>query len=337
MMAGDETPVHGTPASASSPEMAGVIDRYFDRLRAAMLLDAVTEPEEVVAELREHVLAQMAGSDGGVAAVTQVLSGLGSPEELAREYGAAGPHDARPTVAIRSRGVPADSDEDVDGVGSRLAGRVLGIPFEFRPPTARRIAHRWWNVLDRRVLVPRAWGIGWDFNFGAIAVLLGIVRPDDEDAPFASVPDDALLAAFTLPAAVAGVLVLMVALTYERMPATVPMGWGLTGQADQYWATPVAAVFVLAMSVVPTGIVAALFVRGATTLARAVGSAVVALLSSVSLATWVMAAFGGPGRLGTWSMGVGITAGLLLPFLILSTLSGIGRDVEMRRDMDRDR
>lgn len=34
MMAGDETPVHGTPASASSPEMAGVIDRYFDRVMA---------------------------------------------------------------------------------------------------------------------------------------------------------------------------------------------------------------------------------------------------------------------------------------------------------------
>ena len=319
-----------------SPEAVAMIDAYFERVRGAMLLDAVSESEDVVAELREHVFAELAASDGGAAAAVSVLSGLGSPEDLAQAYSEGGPEETYPAGSGRVPDAPL-ADQELEGVGSRLAGRVLGIPFEFRPLTARRIAHRWWNVLDRRLLVPRVWGIGWDVNLGAIAVLLGVVRPDDEDSPFASVPDHALLAAFAVPATVSLALGLMVAATYGRMPATVPMGWGLSGQANQYWDTPLAAVFVLAMSLVPTGFVAALFVRDSTTLARAVGSAVVTLLACISLATWSMAAWGGPGRLGNWPIGVGMSAGLVLPFLILSILSRIGRDVEMRRDLERNR
>jgi hypothetical protein len=324
---------------ALSPEAACVIDTYLARVHGAMLLTAAGEAEEALLELREHVLEELAGSDRGTAAVTRVLAELGPPETLARAYGDGGdaPQDRASRMAAGRTGAADDeSVEDLDGARSHLAGRVLGIPYDVRVPTARRIAHRWWNLLDRRVLVPRVWGVGWDFNLGAVAVRLGVVRPDDEDVPFGAVPDGALLAALAVPVALAAGLIAIVAVTYSGLPATVPMGWGLTGQADRYWDTAVAAAFVLAMSIVPTAALAVLHVRRASTLARAVGAAAVTLLSTLSLATWTMAVFGGAHGLGSWPIGVGIPASLALPLVLLATLSHIGSGVEMRRDLSHD-
>jgi hypothetical protein len=336
----DELRAHEDSARALSPEAAGLVETYLARVHGAMLLTAAGEAEENVAELREHVLEELESGDGSPASVTRVLAELGSPEALARAYGEGVEHDTTygsPTAVVPSEAGTGRDDEDLEGSGSILAGRVLGIPYDFRPPTARRIAHRWWNLLDGRVLVPRVWGAGWDVNLGAVAVSLGIVRPDDEDVPFGAVPDRALHAAFAVPAAIFVALVAMIALTYGRLPATVPMGWSLTFQPNQYWDTRLAAAFVLVMAFVPVAIAGWLDVSRRSNLGRAVAPAVASLLAMISLASWTMAAFGGAHGLSGWPMGLGITAALVVPFAILATLSRIGRDAEMRRDLTQEK
>lgn len=54
-------------------------------------------------------------------------------------------------------------------------GRVLGVPYEFRVPTTRRMAERWWNPEDEHVLVPHVWGVGWSVNFYQLRRRLGLL------------------------------------------------------------------------------------------------------------------------------------------------------------------
>lgn len=43
-------------------------------------------------------------------------------------------------------------------------GTVLGIPYDFRVPSWRKLKSHYWNPEDERVFLPRAFGIGWDIN-----------------------------------------------------------------------------------------------------------------------------------------------------------------------------
>jgi hypothetical protein len=43
-------------------------------------------------------------------------------------------------------------------------GKFMGIPYDWRRPTARRVKSRWWNPRDRRILTPKSWGWGFDLN-----------------------------------------------------------------------------------------------------------------------------------------------------------------------------
>lgn len=43
-------------------------------------------------------------------------------------------------------------------------GEVLGVPYDFRLPTWRKLKRHYWNPADERLFVPRAFGIGWDVN-----------------------------------------------------------------------------------------------------------------------------------------------------------------------------
>ena len=47
---------------------------------------------------------------------------------------------------------------------SKSHGTFMGVPFEFRPPTARRLRERWWNADDRRIFTPHVFGVGWSLN-----------------------------------------------------------------------------------------------------------------------------------------------------------------------------
>jgi hypothetical protein len=43
-------------------------------------------------------------------------------------------------------------------------GKWLGMPYDWRRPTAARIKSRWWNPDDDRYFTPRAFGWGYDLN-----------------------------------------------------------------------------------------------------------------------------------------------------------------------------
>ena len=43
-------------------------------------------------------------------------------------------------------------------------GAILGIPFDWRRPTAARAKPHVWNPDEPRLFVPRAYGLGWDIN-----------------------------------------------------------------------------------------------------------------------------------------------------------------------------
>jgi hypothetical protein len=51
-------------------------------------------------------------------------------------------------------------------------GRFLGLPYDWRRPTWKRIRHELWNPRSRRILVPKAFGWGYGINFAALVRLL---------------------------------------------------------------------------------------------------------------------------------------------------------------------
>ena len=51
-------------------------------------------------------------------------------------------------------------------------GHVLGVPYDLRRPTWRRLQESWWAPQDSRLLTPRVLGVGWSINLGRIAALL---------------------------------------------------------------------------------------------------------------------------------------------------------------------
>lgn len=47
-------------------------------------------------------------------------------------------------------------------------GRFLGMPYDWRRPTARKVRERAWNPDEPRILVPKAYGWGYAVNFAAL-------------------------------------------------------------------------------------------------------------------------------------------------------------------------
>jgi uncharacterized protein DUF5808 len=54
-------------------------------------------------------------------------------------------------------------------VSEKGTGKFLGVPYDWRRPTWARYKARWWNPQDRRIVMPRAWGWGYDFNLAEVA------------------------------------------------------------------------------------------------------------------------------------------------------------------------
>ena len=59
-------------------------------------------------------------------------------------------------------------------MNAKHTGKFLGVPYDWRRPTWDRYRSRWWNTKDRRIVMPRAFGWGWDFNLAEIARRLGL-------------------------------------------------------------------------------------------------------------------------------------------------------------------
>lgn len=110
--------------------------------------------------------------------------------------------------------------------------RLLGLPVETRGPVDAEVRSRVWDPTDPRVVVPRLFGIGWRFNLGAVAVRLGLLRPDDVgDEVLARITPRDLRRVRAVPLALAGAAGATVALAWRRLPPTVPSGFGATGRA----------------------------------------------------------------------------------------------------------
>ncbi len=189
-----------------APNATAVVDDYFAQLTTVVAaVGAPVGPDEL-AELRTYVDERLSRTHRTAADATQVLAGLGSPQTLAQAFAEA----------------EDEADADRPPQAKALVGRVLGIPYDIRPPTSDRFATRAWDPTDSRILVPKALGLGWTVNFGALAVKAHLVRPDDEDAPFAATPESAVKATLAAPIAVVVALGVLIAVRWSSLPATVP-------------------------------------------------------------------------------------------------------------------
>ncbi len=154
--------------------------------------------------------------------------------------------------AVTAQAGPVDAGPAAAGWFERLRTRLTaGVD-----PSGldARIAGTWWNPADDRLFLPRAVGWGWDLNFGALAVRLGLIEADAEAEPFAATPDPAFRAAAAVPAALAAATVLHYAVRGRRLPATLPSHWDVAGRPDRWTSRSTAAVTDLAGTLAPAAV-----------------------------------------------------------------------------------
>ena len=287
-----------------------VIESYLRRLGEALAELREPDRDDLVADVRGYLEDAVAsGTDPGAA-----VGELGDPTALARRLHA---HDADEDGARP----PAPPDD---------AKRILGVPYNFGPMSAEEVASRLWNPSDPRILMPRVFGIGWTFNLGAIAVRLGLVRPDDEEpVPFTSVPDGALwagLAAVTAATAVA----VVAAAVFHDVPRPLPVHWGFGGPDG--FATPLAAALQL------LGPLAALDAVALTRALRRRSSRTERTLSVAGLALAVVMLGGLWADALHWALrgrelyspGLTVLAGIVVMFVVIVVYSRLGVRAEWR-------
>jgi hypothetical protein len=309
--------------SGLTPEVTELVEKYFARVHGALLVAAVDECEEALGDLRDHVVQELAAGGGTPAEARRMLADLGSPEDLAAEYADVATED--------DGGKPRLSE--VDNV--KLHGRVLGMPYELRVPNSDRIASRMWNPLDPRVFVPRVFGLGWDINFGALAVKLHLVNPDDEDEPFAAVSPRVITATLVLPLLLAVSFVVLAAGSWGGLPAQLPVHWNVVGEADNFWGRGAAIAFLTAMSLLPVAFAASTHLRRRPALNRVAASAFATFLSVIALSQLVQTLRYVGGDRGMAPTFVGLVLALVLPFALFVFLSRAGRSAEQRRDLEK--
>jgi hypothetical protein len=296
-------------------DITAAIDRYFELFRLAALAAGADVDDDTVADLRAHVVDRVGGA-GSLADVTRVLAELGTPQALAAEVAAASPEND----GSSRRAIPSH-------------GRLLGVPYDLRPPSSAREASRWWNPLDRRVLVPKSWGVGWTVNFGALAVRTGVVQPDDEDVPFGAVPPRTVAATLAAPVAVLAAVGTLAAVSWRRLPPTVPTKWGLSGEVTDCGDRASTVLGLVGLAAVPTAMAAGVHLRRSPALDRVGASAESLLLATTALSVLAQTVHTVRGRSGVWPLWVGRAASAALPFALLVGVSRVGRTAEQRHDL----
>ncbi|MDO8964308.1 MAG: DUF1648 domain-containing protein [Coriobacteriia bacterium] len=309
-------------ARETSPEATHLVDTYLERVHGALLRAAVSESEETVEEIRDYVEERLSATDGTPQAVSAVLAEFGPPEALAAAMAEGG------GLEDASQGYRA---HDASG-SSPLVGRILGMPYDLRVPTSERIAAAWWNPLDTRIFVPRVFGAGWDVNFGAVAVRLGLVRPDDEDEPFACVPHRVLSAAIAVPGVVAAAFVAFAWRVHASLPASIATHYDIAGTADGFSGKDSVLLWTLGVTLTLLVWNAADHIRRRRPAWRAAGSAAALFAGILAMGMYAQGAATAWGLDGIWIVGPGIVLSIVAPFALLVTLARIGRGYEARRD-----
>jgi Protein of unknown function (DUF1648)/Family of unknown function (DUF5808) len=310
-----------SPDGGLTPDAAAVVDDYFDRFRAEALAAGAPGWEEAVVDLREHVRERLEGSAGMRGDAVRVLAELGPAEALATAY-------AHPSSEQDPEGLTSE-----DG-SSRWRGRLLGVPYDLRGrKSSERSARRMWNPLDRRVLVPKPLGIGWTVNFGALAVLTHLVRPDDEDTPFGAVPARVVLATLAAPLVVLAAFAAIAAVSWGQLPALVPVHWGPSGDADRFESRGLSLAFLLVLAVVPVAWAVWIHLRRRPPFNRVAACALSLSTTTLALAILLQTLFTLDGGTGLWPLWIGLASILSLPFALLVCVSRVGRAAERRRDL----
>jgi Protein of unknown function (DUF1648)/Family of unknown function (DUF5808) len=306
-----------------APDAAALIDDYFDRFTRATLVAGTDVGPDAVGDLVAHVRDRLHGTARTVDDTKRVLRELGEPEALATAFAAVAAED--------------HSDADADAMPGRtrsttLTGRILGIPYDVRPPTSERYASRLWNPTDHRVFVPKGLGMGWTINFGALAVRTGLVRPDDEDAPFAAVPPRTLTATLAFPLVVVAAFVVLAAAKWPDLGASLPVHWNAFGDPDGYASRGIAVAVPAAMAVVPLALAGWVHARRHPAFNRVAASAASLSCAILALSILIPTVFTVPGGAGivVWP---GIACMVVLPLLLLVSVSRVGRAAEQRRDL----
>lgn len=272
---------------------------------------AADDREAVLAGLREFLCDRLdaAATPADVAAVTDQIG----PVSL---------EAPGPSVGERLRRLLGEGTRML-GEGTRITGMDA------------RIAGTWWNPSDQRLFLPRAVGLGWDLNFGALAVRLGLIEPDSEAVPFESTPDAAFRVAAGLPIALAGATVLHYLVRGRSLPARLPAHWDATGAPDRWTTKGRAAASDLAVTVLPAAVAGWAAGSSRPGPSRAGTIAGTTALASVGAVVTVWRSLGegrrpwmGAGLLGVLTGSVGA---------VLLGLARAGRDAEIRRDLERDR
>ena len=90
---------------------------------------------------------------------------------------------------------------------------------------------RTWDPTNPRLVVPRLFGAGWTLNLGAVAVRLGLLRPDDiSDDVIERIPSRHVRVARSAPLLIAGAAATALALSWRSLPGRVPSGFDLGGR-----------------------------------------------------------------------------------------------------------
>lgn len=135
----------------------------------------------------------------------------------------------------------AELEDELARPGFRLPG---GLGF------GKQARARIWDPTNPKLFVPRAFGLGWRLNVGALAVKLGWLRPDDVDADVvAAIPEEVRRLQRVLPYLAAGEATLYALLAARK--ERVPRHWDAVGRVDGWmnraWLVlPVGAAYAIA-------------------------------------------------------------------------------------------
>jgi hypothetical protein len=226
-----------------------------------------------------------------------------------------------------------------DREGPQPQGRIFGMPYDFRGANATRLAERMWNPADPRIFMPRLFGIGWTFNFGAVAVKLGLIRPDDAgDESYERVPDGVVRAALAVPALFALGALVAVAASWASLPAEVPVHWGSSGAPDDWAPKWLALGALVAITVLPVAVTyARILRRGTPTRTRVLSASALGLLTVLGagiIGLTIVDADGG--RSGVWALGI-IAGALCAAFLLLYVPMRLGMRAEWRDSLGQEK
>lgn len=304
-----------------APAVRDQIEAYLATVEGAASGVDSTALAEAIDDLRAH-LAEVVGAAGTVAEARDAIADLGPAEALATEM-------------REALGEPGTGETGKAAVG---AGSILGIPYDVRVPTAERIASRWWNTADARVIVPRVFGLGWTVNFAALAVRCGFVRPDDEDEPFGEVPQTVFAWSLAVPLVLTAAVAVSYALLAVRLPAELPVHWNAAGVADDWWPQASAVGLLLAIAAVPTAWACWSVARRRRPLAKGASVAAASMAATIAAAVWAQTlATALAGFSAWWAAVVMVLCTLAVPFAVLMVFARAGRSAEIRRDIARAR